>query len=93
MVQILKFENYAWEDIPTEGNPLFDYVNDDRLLGRKNDYLLIYKVLPHERSIFSATGHAVSYVPKKGRMKSLGMFWNIENTEIFANAAAAIFNK
>lgn len=88
MLEIVKFETQNWQDIPEQDNPVFDYIKNDRVLGRHKECLMVCKVLPYEEMSVGKNGFVVIYVPKQGEITRLGLFWNLKNAEMFADAVS-----
>lgn len=92
MLEIVKFEDQNWRDISEQDNPAFDYIKNDRTLGRHNECLMICKVLPYDVKSVGKNGFVVIYVPKQGEITRLGLFWSLKNAEIFASAVSQNVN-
>ena len=88
MLEIVKFETQNCQDIPEQDNPVFDYIKNDRVLGRNNECLMLCKVLPYEEISVGKNGFVVIYIPKQGEIKRLGLFWTLKNAETFAEAVS-----
>jgi hypothetical protein len=88
MLEIVKFETQNLQDIPEQDNPVFDYIKNDRVLGRRNECLMICKVLRYEEMSVGKNGFIVIYVPKQGEIRRIGLFWNFKNAETFAEAVS-----
>jgi len=88
-MKVLKFEHQDWKEIPEQDNPTWDYINDP-LKGkiRRNDYLIVCKVLDYESQCVGEDGYVVIYVPIKGDVIRKGLFWNFENASLFADSLA-----
>lgn len=83
-MEIVVFKEKKWDEIPEQDNPTFDYVNSEG--DRRSPCLLICKVLPYKAKCVGGNGYSVIEIPKKGEIISKGLFWNIENAELFAKA-------
>jgi len=92
-MEIVTFKEQNWKEITKQDNPAFDYVYDnprlqERCLGRREHCLLICKVLPYRQKAVGKDGYEVTEIPKTGDVSGRGLFWNLENAELFAEGLA-----
>jgi len=89
-MKIKIFKNQRWNEIPPDENPAFDWVDnsDGYPNGRREAFIVITKVLPYEFKAVGENGYVVSFVPKSGDVIRRGLFWNLEDAEVFANKIA-----
>ena len=76
-MDIVKFLDNTWQEIPEQDNPAMN--NDECIMifkGTRDAYRI------------SHGGFVVVRVPKEGDIIKLGVFWKIENAEIFADIMA-----
>lgn len=84
-MEIVVFEDKKWSEIPEQDNPAFDRLYEDSRLqrgykGRKAHCLLICK---------RSNGYNVLEIPIWGDIISRGLFWNLNDAKIFAEALAS----
>jgi len=94
-MEIIKFKDKTWTEIPKQDNPTFDYKYDDprlqeHIIGRRHHCLLICKVLPYEYKAVSNDGYVVIEIPITGDVIRRGLFWNFDNAELFASALVIV---
>lgn len=92
-MEVIVFENKTWNEIPQQDNPAFDYLYENQRLqegckGRRNECLMVMKVMPYEASSVGENGFGVIHVPLNGDVIRRGLFWNIEDAKLFAYRAA-----
>ncbi len=87
-IEIVIFENKMWNEIPNQDNPAFDYKFGDNKNPRKQECILVCKVLPYRQNCVGKDGFTVIYIPLEGDVIVRGLFWNIEDARIFAEAIA-----
>jgi hypothetical protein len=91
-IEILKWENSQWHEIPKQDNPAFDYKYNDarlqeRIIGRHNHCLMICKVEDYESKSVGKDGYVVIEVPLDTKdVIRRGLFWHLEHAEMFAEA-------
>ena len=90
-MEIVVFKDKMWNEIPSQDNPAFDYKYDDvrlqeRIIGRNNVCLMICKVLPYHQKVVGKDGYVVIEVPNEGDVIKRGLFWNLDNAELFAES-------
>ena len=89
-IEILKWEDKQWHEIPKQDNPAFDYKYNDarlqeRIIGRHNHCLIICKVEDYESKSVGKNGYVVIEVPSEPKdVIRRGLFWHIEHAEQFA---------
>lgn len=79
------FKTQCWNEIPRENNPTFDYTNND-VSKRHKQCIVICRAFT--RDGVGITGMRVVFIPLKGEVKNLGLFWNIDNALLFAKSYA-----
>lgn len=92
-MEIVIFKDKNCKEIPKEDNPTFDYIYENNRLqegfiGRRTHCILICKVLPYRSGGVGKDGYTVTEIPKNGDIIGRGLFWNLEDAEIFAEALA-----
>ena len=81
-MEIVKFLNQTWQEIPDQDNPAMNYFETkDGVV--KQECILIFK---GKYAGISKGGYVVAVNPKKGDITKKGVFWNIENAELFAES-------
>lgn len=91
MIEIVTFEDKRWDEIPQQDNPAFDYVYENNRLqegfkGRRNACILITKVMPYRSKGVGENGYNVTEVPINGDVIGRGLFWNLKDATLFAEA-------
>jgi hypothetical protein len=94
-MEIVVFKDQKWTEISKQDNPAFDYIYENQRLqegfkGRRTHCFLICKVLPYEESV-GKNGYAVIEVPLKGDVIRRGLFWKLEDAEVFADRISGTF--
>jgi len=81
-MEIVKFETQTWQEIPDQDNPAMFSLG---LEGDKHsqECIMIFKG-KYER--VSDGGFVVAYCPERSDIIKKGVFWNLEDAEIFADA-------
>lgn len=85
-MEILIFKDKMWNEIPEQDNPTFDYFYGDPSKARKHECILISKALPYKQKCVGKNGYSVIFIPLIEDVVSRGIFWNLEDAELFANA-------
>ena len=83
-MEIIIFKDKMWNEIPEQDNPAFDYVDGESKNGRNQKCLMITKVLPYRQKCVGQDGLVVIEVPLEGDVISRGLFWNLEDANLFA---------
>lgn len=84
---VLVFEDKMWTEIPEKENPAFKKSIFFKEGQPEWFALIICKVLPYESSVTGEEGFIVSDVSVDvPDVLRLGVFWNLENAKIFADA-------
>ena len=86
-MEIVTWKDKTWTDIQQQDNPAFDYTEKDGK-PRRNQCLLVMKVLPYEETAVGKDGYVVIEVPIYGDVIRRGLFWHYEHAEMFAGALA-----
>jgi len=88
-LDIVKFEDKTWQEIPDQDNPAMIYFPDQSNYGAPitKECLIIYKGT-HDR--FLNGGFVVAHNPKEGDITRLGVFWRLEAAELFAEAYSKV---
>lgn len=86
-MEVLIFENKNWSEIPKQDNPAFDFQESSK--NRKEECLIVAKVLPYESQSVGDKGYVVIHVPITGDVIRRGLFWNLEDAKTFACKASA----
>ncbi|RYE12681.1 MAG: hypothetical protein EOP45_22450 [Sphingobacteriaceae bacterium] len=86
-MELIKFENLDWSQIPNQDNPTFDYKNDP-IEGktRRSQAIIVCKALPYESKSVTEKGYVVIQVPISGHIIRRGLFWNFEDACFFGEA-------
>lgn len=79
-IPILIWEGKNWAEIPQQDNPAFNKK------GRRNKSILVMKVLPYEATAVGENGFGVIEVPLEGDVFRKGLFWELEDAKLFAEA-------
>lgn len=83
-MEILIFKDKMWNEIPEQDNPAFDYIGENGT--RKQECLLITRALPYKQKIVGQLGYCVIHIPLEGDVINRGLFWNLKDSEVFAEA-------
>lgn len=90
-MEIIKFLNSTWQEIPEQDNPAMqcNMIKDADNFGASihPECIMIFKGLREAYQIRDG-GFVVARVPKEGDIIRLGVFWSAENAELFAEIAA-----
>ena len=84
-MEIVNFKNKTWQEIPEQDNPAMQETTYRGGRERPDECIMIFKGT-HDR--ITDGGIVVAHVPMDGDITKKGVFWNIENAEIFANTLA-----
>ena len=90
-LEIVKFLDSTWQEIPEQDNPAMqcNMIKDPDNFGAliNQECIMINK---GNREAYHITngGFIVSRVPKNGDIIKLGVFWKVENAELFAEIVA-----
>jgi len=84
-MEIIIFNDKMFNEIPTQDNPTFDYLHNDRANNRRNECILVCKSLPYRQQCVGE-GYTVTHIPLEGDIVARGLFWNIEDAETFAKS-------
>lgn len=76
-MEIVKFLDKTWQEIPEQDNPAMPYE------GKKDECLMIFKGRYFR---FTDDGYVVAMVSPDGGMTNLGVFWNANIAELFADS-------
>jgi hypothetical protein len=87
-MEVLIFEDKNWVEITYQDNPTFDYFLQDNVKVRKEECIIVMKVLPYEARAVSEGGYCVIHVPLKGDVIRRGLFWNLVDAKLFADTIA-----
>lgn len=82
-MKIVKFINETWQEIPNSCNPAMQNMMYADGRRRSEELIMIFKGT-HQG--ITDGGFVVSFVPLRGDITKLGVFWRLENAELFANA-------
>lgn len=91
-LEIVKFLDSTWQEIPEQDNPA---MSCNMIADKDNFGALINQecimILKGSRDSYKITngGFVVVRVPKNGDIIKLGVFWRVENAELFAEIAAS----
>lgn len=83
-MEIVKFLDQTWQDIPEQDNPAMGHIETkDGLINQ--ECIMVFKgVYPR----ISDGGFVVAVNPLHGDIVKKGVFWNAETAEFFAEALA-----
>lgn len=79
----LIFRDKNWAEIPKQDNPTWDFQSN---WLRRQECILVMKVLPYEQKSVGVNGYSVIHVPLDKDVVRKGLFWNIEDAILFAEA-------
>ena len=92
-MEIVKFLNSTWQEIPEQDNPAMQcsMIKDNGNFGAliHPECIMIFKGNMDAYRITDG-GFVVARVPKEGDIIKLGVFWNSDNADMFAESVACM---
>ena len=85
-MEIIKFEDQTWQDIPDQDNPAMHKQMFDDGFRRPEECIMIFR---GEYSRITNGGFVVAHVPLEGDIIKQGVFWSIIKAELFAIALSS----
>ena len=83
-MEIVTFDK-TWQEIPEQDNPAMDYIGEVGNKHRAEESIMIFRgAYPR----VTDGGIVVAHVPIEGDITKKGVFWTLENAQLFAKALA-----